>query len=127
VADIDDARRIALSLPGVTDEGSRFRVAGKLFAWTYMESVAGRRGRVPRPDVLALRVAEEAEKHVLIAADPATFFTTAHYKGYPAVLARLPEVEEDELVELVTDAWRTRAPRGVVAAFDTQPDRQLDA
>ncbi len=34
-----------------------------------------------------------------------------HYDGYPAVLVRLPALGEDELRELITDAWRCQAPR----------------
>jgi len=38
--------------------------------------------------------------------------------GYAAVLVRLPVVGAAELRELVTDSWRLRAPRRLVAAFD---------
>jgi hypothetical protein len=118
VADFEDARRIALSLPTATQHGSGFRVNDKLFAWTYMERVTGRRARVERPDVLAVRVTDEGEKRALIAEDPEKFFTTDHYNGYPAVLVRLPAIDAEELRELLTDAWRTRAPRRLVADFD---------
>jgi hypothetical protein len=118
MADIEDARRIALSLPTATQRGAQFRVNDKLFAWTYMERVAVHRSRVERPDVLAVRVTDEGEKRALIAEDPGKFFTTDHYNGYPAVLVRLPAIEVEELTELLTDAWRTRAPRRLVADFD---------
>ena len=118
MTDIEDARRIALSLPTATERGTQFRVNDKLFAWTYHERVAGHRSRVPRPDILAVRVTDEGEKHALIAEDPGKFFTTDHYNGYPAVLVRLPAVDAEELTELLTDAWRTRAPRRLVTGFD---------
>jgi hypothetical protein len=120
MADIDDVRRIALALPEAIEDESRFRVNDKAFAWTYKEKVAGHRSRVERLDVIAVRVAEEGEKQALIAADPRRFFTTAHYDGYPAVLVRLPAIDTEELRELLTDAWRYRAPRHLVAAFDAQ-------
>jgi hypothetical protein len=124
MADIEDARRIALSVPETSagenaDNGQvGFQVRDKGFAWTYMERVDGQRGRVPRIDVLAVRVPDQEEKAALLASDPDKFFTTAHYNGYPAVLVRLPAVEIDELTELLADAWRCRAPRRLVAAFD---------
>ena len=51
------------------------------------------------------------EKEALIAADPETFFTTPHYDGHPMVLVRFDAVDVDELTELLTDAWRMRAPK----------------
>ena len=116
----DDVRRIALSLPGATQvEGElRFRVDDKNFAWVWRQRVEGRRARVPQPDVFAVRVADEEEKQVLLAAEPEKFFTEPHYNGYPAVLVRLAAIENDELAELITDAWRIRAPRRLQAEFD---------
>jgi hypothetical protein len=116
----DDVRRIALSLPGATQvEGElRFRVGDKNFTWVWRQRVEGRRGRVPQPEVFAVRVADEEEKQVLIAADPEKFFTEPHYNGYPAVLVRLAAIENDELAELVTDAWRIRASRRLQAELD---------
>ena len=46
------------------------------------------------------------------------FFTTPHYDGYPVVLVRLDVVSEQQLAELVEDAWRTQAPKRVIAAHD---------
>jgi hypothetical protein len=51
---------------------------------------------------------------MLLASDPDKFFTEPHYNGFPAVLIRLPAIEADELRELITDAWRCQAPRGLV-------------
>ena len=120
MSDAEDVRRIALALPGTSQvEGQlRFAVDGKNFAWVWRERVKGQRARVPQPEVFAVRVADEEEKQVLIASDPEKFFTEPHYNGYPAVLIRLAEIENEELAELVTDAWRIRAPRRVVAKFD---------
>lgn len=73
---------------------------------------------MPRPDVLAVRVDGQGQKQMLLESDPATFFTTDHYNGYPAVLVRLPEVDNTELAELLTDAWRVQAPRALVKQFD---------
>lgn len=129
MADERDVARIALSLPATSrdPDGFRFFVNGKLFAWSYMERVEAAKPRVRRSDVLVVRVADENEKEFLLATDPGTFFTTAHYDGYPAILARLPEIPIDELEELLTDAWRSRAPRRLVSAFAAKTrDRDRD-
>jgi hypothetical protein len=38
--------------------------------------------------------------------------------GYPYVLVRLDAVDPVELSELIEDAWRLRAPKRVIKAFD---------
>jgi hypothetical protein len=117
-----DVRRIALSLPEATEDADsfHFRVAGKGFAWVYLERVDPRRARVPRDDVIAVRVADQLEKDALLALDPTKFFTTDHYNGYPAILVRLPEVEPDELEDLLTDAWRAAAPRRLLSKLEAR-------
>jgi hypothetical protein len=120
-SDAGDVHRIALSLPHATQDGSKIRYlvdGGKAFAWTWKKRIEPKRARVEQLDVFAVRVANEEEKQVLIASDPAKFFTEAHYNGYPAVLVRLEEIDSDELSELLMDAWRNAAPRKLVAEFD---------
>ena len=34
-----------------------------------------------------------------------------HHDGYPEVLVRLPAIDLELLEKVLTDAWRTRAPR----------------
>lgn len=125
MATADDVRRIARSLPEAeqSEDPMGFRVRGKPFAWTFTERVPGQRGRVARPDVLAVRVDGQGTKLALLAADPAKFFTTAHYNGYPAVLVRLDAVDADELAELLTDGWRCQAPKRLVREFESRPPR----
>jgi hypothetical protein len=115
VADQQDARRIALALPESVESPDHFgfSVRGKQFAWTWNERVVPRKPRVPRPEVLVVRVAGQGEKELLLASDAAKFFTEPHYNGFPAVLVRLGAVEVDELRELITDAWRCQAPCGL--------------
>jgi len=100
----DDVRRVALSLPATTEKPSYgmpgFRVNDKLFARIREEG-----------DLLVLWVADLEEKDELLAADPAKFTTTPHYDGYAMVLVRMAAVDEEELRELLTDAWRVRAPK----------------
>ena len=113
MASLDDARRIASALPEAVSDPERFayRVDGRLFTWTWMERVEPKRPRVPNPEVIAVRVADEAEKEAMLALDAAVFFTEPHYDGYPAVLVRLPAIDVALLDRVIGDAWRLRAPR----------------
>ncbi len=112
----DDVRRIALALPETTEDPLSFRffVEGKAFVWSWLERVDPKKARVPNPDVIAVRVANESEKDALIGMNPAAFFTERHYDGYPAIMIRLPAVRPDLLERLVTDGWRSRAPRRLI-------------
>ena len=110
----DTVRRLALAHPGATDasEGERlaFNVEGKGFAWTYLVREHPKKPRIPRPDVLAIRC-ELPRKELLIEAAPQVFFDDDHYRGFPAVLARLPLIDEAELAALLEAAWRLQAPK----------------
>ncbi|BFU43279.1 MmcQ/YjbR family DNA-binding protein [Krasilnikovia sp. MM14-A1004] len=112
MADADDVRRLALGLPHVVEiasDGFDFRVADKGFVWSYPERRPGK-PRVIRTDVAVLYVGDEAEKQALLLGEPDLFFTTAGYDGLPLVMLQLPRVSVERLSELVTDAWRMRAP-----------------
>ena len=112
-----DVKRIALKLPGAEQPPDHFAFAvpnkGKLkkFVWVWMERVTPKKPRVPNHEVIAVRVADLAEKERLIAAKPAACFTEPHYNGFPAVLVRLKAITAAELRPLITNAWRTQAPR----------------
>jgi hypothetical protein len=116
----DDVRRIALSLLATTEEpnGFRFFVNGKAFVWAWLERVNPKRARVPSADVVAVRVGNEFEKESLIEMNPEVFFTEPHYDGYPAILVRLPAIDLDLLRVVLTDAWRLRAPKRLLADHD---------
>lgn len=120
MVDADDVRRLALGLPDVEEidsDGFDFRVAGKGFVWSYPERTPGR-SRVIRTDVAVLYVGDEAEKQALLLGEPRLFFTTPGYDGWPLVMLRLAEVDAARLAELVTDAWRMRAPKELSAQLD---------
>ena len=118
MATADEVRKLALSLPDTDEHASyegtpSFRVRRKSFARL-------------RKDGESLVVFTDGldEKEALLASDSAKFFTTPHYDGYPAVLVRHAEVGVDELRELLTDSWRLKAPKRVLAAFEAEEARR---
>ena len=128
MADADDVRRLALALPHVAEidsDGFDFRVADKGFVWSYPERRPGK-PRFIRTDVAVLFVGDEAEKQALLRSEPEAFFTTPGYHGSPLVMLRLAQVDVARLKELVTDAWRMRAPDALVGELD-EADHVSDA
>lgn len=123
---MDDLHELALALPQATKELSEdgrpiYKVHGKLFCF--------HRGRRPDAvdedgerldDVLMFRVADPDVKELLLSDARAIYFTTPHFKGYPAVLVRIPDLarlDRDELRDLVAEAWLTRAQKRVAKAW----------
>jgi hypothetical protein len=125
VLTIDDAARLALALPEVTETtrfGSRtWNVAGKAFAWErpFSQADLKRFGDQTPPDgpIMAIRTEDLAEKEALLAAHPDCFFTIPHFDGYAAILIRLPEVSAPVLKEAITDGWLARAPAKLARQF----------
>jgi len=117
-----DVRRIATALPGVREDPERFAFSvdhkgkAKAFMWVWMERVEPGKPRVANPDVIAVRVRDQAEKAALLAGAPDRLFTEPHYNGFPAVLVRLRAVGVAALRALITEAWRCQAPKALVAA-----------
>jgi hypothetical protein len=128
MADQEDVRRIALSLPDTIEDDDHFAFSvrngskQKGIAWIWMERVEPKKPRVPQPEVIAIRVANQSEKEMLLAADEEKFFTEPHYHGFPAILVRLAAIDANELTELITDAWRCQAPRALVEDFDRRSE-----
>ena len=113
MVDDEDVRRLALSLPGVVEidsDGFDFRVANRGFVWSYPERVPGHGWQI-RTDIAVLYVGEEAEKQALLLGEPKLFFMVPEWDHHPVVLVRLALLDARRLTELVTDAWRMRAPR----------------
>jgi hypothetical protein len=120
MADADDVRRLALALPEVEEidcEAFDFRVGGKGFIWSFPERTAGK-ARVLRTDIAVLFVGDEAEKQALLLGEPDLFFSTPGYDGWPLVMLRLAYVDVGRLRELVTDAWRMRAPDEIAGLLE---------
>jgi hypothetical protein len=124
MADQGDVRRIALALPDTSEGEGHFAFSvlnngkQKGFVWVWMERTLPKKPRVPRDDVVAVRVADEWEKEALLASNAEVYFTEPHYNGFPAVLVRLPFIDLDELKEIIVDGWRCQAPRALVEAWE---------
>jgi hypothetical protein len=122
----DDIRRAALALPETVEAEDRFGFSvmnkgkAKGFVWVWMERIDPKKARIPSPDVVAIRVADDAEKQALLAEAGDKFFTEPHYNGYPAILVRIAAIDADELEELIIDAWRCLAPKALVAVYDQE-------
>lgn len=112
---------LAMALPeveaGANAAQIAYSVGGKGFAWGYVARPAPKAKRVLVPGVIAVRCRNET-KEMLIAAAPDRFFTDDHYRGYPAVLVRLAEIDADELAGLLREAWRIVAPKAVARRWE---------
>ncbi len=126
MATMTDLDELAMAMPqttrAITDGRPSYHVHGKMFCFH-----RGRRPDAVDPgtgerldDVLMFRVADLDVKELLLADDRGVYFTTPHFRGYPAVLVRIPELarlDRDELGDLVAEAWLTRAHKRVAKTW----------
>ncbi len=124
MASWEDVRRLALALPE-TSEGTSWgnaswRVRNKQFVWERPLRPADLRAlgdAAPAGPILGARVEHAGAKEALLADDPAVYFTTPHFDGYPAVLVRLDQIDVDELQEVIAEAWLCQAPKRLAREF----------
>jgi hypothetical protein len=121
MATFEDAAALAAGLPEVTEgedkhgQGRRtWSVGGKTFAWERPFSKADIKrygGEVPpEGPILAVRVADLAEKEAVLAGGTPGFFTIPHFNGYKGYLIQLHAVADGDLAEAITEAWLSQAP-----------------
>jgi hypothetical protein len=126
MATMADLDRLALAMPATSKEVSDGRPTylahGKMFCFhrgprkDAVDPATGER----LEDVLAFRVDGLEAKELLLSDPRGIFFTTPHWNGYAAVLMRIPDLEridEDELRDLVVEAWLTRAQKRIAKAW----------
>jgi hypothetical protein len=106
----ETVREIALSLPeveeGITHGSPSFRVRGKFLAVLKEDG-----------ETLVLKM-DQFDIDMLIALEPDVYFITDHYVGWEMVLIRLPQIHPDDLRQHFEQAWRKRAPKRLIAAYD---------
>jgi hypothetical protein len=112
VADLGQARRFALSLPGASEEPhfdmTSFRVKGKIFA------------TVP-PDEAHLHVfIDEGEVEACVAEDARAFEPLRWGQRVRGLRVVLAAAADDRVAELLEDSWRRKAPRGLIAELDAR-------
>lgn len=114
---LEATRRLLLAFPGV-EEGPcygtpGFRVRGKFLA------------RLRDNGATLVVKCGDVERDFRMQADPQTFFTTDHYRGYPTVLIRLASVDREDLRDVLEVAWRMSAPKRLLAAYDQGRGREV--
>jgi hypothetical protein len=120
-----DVRRIALALPETSEVGSydgqpAWKVKDKSFVWDRplrKADVAELGDAATDGPILGARVADEGVKAALVAEEPAVYFTTSHFDGYPAVLIRLEQIDVEQLAEVIEAAWLLRAPKRLAKSY----------
>jgi hypothetical protein len=128
MASWEDVRRLALGLPETDERESgeghhTWRVREKSFVWERplrKSDLAALGDAAPDGPILCARVPDEGAKQALIADDPAVYFTTPHFNGFPAVLVQLDHIGAAELEELIVEAWLARAPKRLAREFQTR-------
>ena len=109
---LQTARRFALSLPETTEqphfEKSSFRVKGKIFATV---PLGGK----------TLHVFVGEETAVLVVEDPVAFELIRSAKNIAVddwIRVNLAAADSTRVRELLEDAWRCKAPKRVLDAYD---------
>lgn len=105
---------IASQLPQVEESiwnrsAPSLKVAGRSFARVRSEAEGG-----------LVLMCDRSEKEALLASGDPAFFTTSHYDGHASILVRLDLIDEDQLAELVVEAWRITAPARVRQKWECQ-------
>lgn len=118
---VEDVHQIASGMPHVTVEHGAgdnpvYQVGGRSFIFfrntrpDAFDPDTGERYR----DVIVFWVPSEEDKLALVQDEQNPFFTTPHFNGHLSVLLRarrIGELTRQELIEVIQDAWLSRASR----------------
>ncbi len=109
---MDEVRRFALSLPEASEaphfDMASFRVGGRIFATA-----------PPEGDRLHVFV-DEDETRAALAEDPQASEELWWGGRLVGLRVHLPAADTETVCELLAEAWRRRAPKRAVAAFDAR-------
>jgi len=122
--DLDDVRRIAAGLPGSEERamtgGAAWFVRNKLYAWEchpWPSIPADMRAIIAAELVVGVKVVDRDDALALVEMQPEVFLRTTTRWGEPKVAFRMAAIDQDHLVELVTEGWRVQAPEYLRRAF----------
>jgi hypothetical protein len=109
VVEVDDVRRVALGLPRTTEHLIRDQVKFRVGRLVYVA--------ISRDELSMGFGYPKEERAGLVAAEPDKFFLPVPSDmRYHWVRVWLAAIDETELRELVTEAWRMVVPRSVAEA-----------
>jgi len=109
----EEVRQVCLSFPGV-EEGTSYGRPSFLVNKKFFTRLRSEDASIVLTDV------PFDEREMLIEAEPETFHFTAHYKDYPAVLARIATLHPGSLRNFLERRWRKIAPKALLKARDAQ-------
>ncbi|MGW7485159.1 MmcQ/YjbR family DNA-binding protein [Nonomuraea muscovyensis] len=108
--DYNRVRDLAEDLPGVEQSESwgtpSLKVGGKMILRQHED-----------PELMVVKVALD-ERDALTRERPEVFIVTPHYEKYPYMLVKTAALADDELRELIIEAWRMTAPKRLLKVFD---------
>ncbi|NUT42857.1 MAG: MmcQ/YjbR family DNA-binding protein [Thermoactinospora sp.] len=107
---VDDVRRLASRLPRSSEHLIRDRVKFRVGSIVYVA--------FSRDETIMGFGFPKEEREALVAAEPDKFLMPEERDlRYQWVQARMSELDEGEMRELVTEAWRMCVPKKVYAAY----------
>jgi hypothetical protein len=108
---IDDVRALALSLERTTEALVRDRVKFRVGRIVYLA--------FSRDETLMGFGFPKEERDAMIESEPHKFLMPKPAdQRYRWLVVRLDQIDEDEMRELVVDAWRMCVPKSVAARYD---------
>jgi len=115
VVTIDDVRALAETLPRSYEAVVRDRVKFRVGSLVYLA--------FSRDDTMMGFAFPKEEREALVASEPDKFLMPKQGDmRYNWVVVRLSRIDDDEMRELVVDAWRMAVPKSVAAAYDAEQD-----
>ena len=112
---IDDVRALAETLPRSYEAVVRDRVKFRVGRIVYLA--------FSRDDTMMGFAFPKEEREALVASEPDKFLMPKQGDmRYNWVVVRLSQIDDDEMRELVVDAWRMVVPKSVAAAYDAEQD-----
>ena len=122
---LDDVSRVAAGLPGseerATTGGLAWFVRNKPYAWEshpWPSENPEIRELIASEPMMGVKVADTDEQRALLYGWPDVFRMSGVRWGQPKVLIRLTLIDPQLLVEVVTEAWRSQAPKYLRREFD---------